>query len=228
MDLGYDYFLFKFEKKADYKHVLEGGPWVIGGHYLTVRQWSPNLNPLTDSFSKLIAWIRLPCLPMEYYNPIALSKMGAAVGRVIKFDRNTEGAIRGKFARICVELDRTLPLVSTILVGKHKQSVTYEGIQLICFHCGKFGHRKDACPALSQVSPPPENNDQATPSQEVTEQPEPESQAGQLRAMDARSVQRRERKLFNVGRDFLINNLEPPFFLSYDILTHILEYMNDD
>lgn len=74
------YLFVWFERKEDYKHVLEGGPWVIGGHYLTVRQWSPNLNPVDDSFKKLIAWIRLPSLPMEYYNPLALAKMGAIVG----------------------------------------------------------------------------------------------------------------------------------------------------
>lgn len=42
IDFGDDYFLFKFELKEDYKDVLEGGPWIIGGHYLTVRQCVPN------------------------------------------------------------------------------------------------------------------------------------------------------------------------------------------
>ncbi|KAE8658534.1 hypothetical protein F3Y22_tig00116971pilonHSYRG00738 [Hibiscus syriacus] len=51
-------------------------------NHAAFRQWSPNLNPVDDSFKKLIAWIwiRLPSLPMEYYNPLALAKMGAIVG----------------------------------------------------------------------------------------------------------------------------------------------------
>jgi hypothetical protein len=32
VDLGH-YYLSVFERKEDDKHVLEGGPWVIGGHY---------------------------------------------------------------------------------------------------------------------------------------------------------------------------------------------------
>lgn len=45
IDLGNNYFLFKFSKKDDYSKVYTGGPWVILDHYLTVRRWEPNFKP---------------------------------------------------------------------------------------------------------------------------------------------------------------------------------------
>ena len=35
-----------------------------------------------------------------------------------------------------------------ILIGKFEQSVCYEGIQKVCFGCGRVGHRKDICPYI--------------------------------------------------------------------------------
>ncbi|XVE95448.1 hypothetical protein REPUB_Repub02eG0098200 [Reevesia pubescens] len=72
------------------------------------------------------------------YNSMALTKMGSEVGQVIKLDRDTKGVIRGKFARLCVELDLSVPLVFKFLIRKHLQTVEYEGIHLIYFHCGRF------------------------------------------------------------------------------------------
>ncbi|XP_020265392.1 uncharacterized protein LOC109840960 [Asparagus officinalis] len=145
IDLGKDYFLFKFHRKADYQHVLEGGPWIVGGHYLTVRRWSPYFKPSTDQITSVIAWIRLPELPLEFYSHIALKRIAAKVGKVVRIDGNTQNAVRGSFARVCVELDLTKPLLPSVILGKTTQRIEYEGIQMICFKCGKFGHRKDDC-----------------------------------------------------------------------------------
>lgn len=44
IDLTYleeDYYVVRFFMRNDYMKVLEGGPWVILGHYLTVTRWKP-------------------------------------------------------------------------------------------------------------------------------------------------------------------------------------------
>ncbi|XVF04467.1 hypothetical protein REPUB_Repub05bG0085400 [Reevesia pubescens] len=137
VDLGHDYYLFKFELQSDYRNVLEGGPWIIGGHDLTVRQWYPNFNPKSDEIQKVLEWIRLLGLPVKYYNFLALTRMTSHIGKVVRFDKHTEEAIRSCYARVCVELDLTKPLLSKIKVGKLLLSVEYEGINLLCFHYGK-------------------------------------------------------------------------------------------
>ncbi|MBA0805386.1 hypothetical protein Gohar_004904 [Gossypium harknessii] len=70
----------------------------------------------------------------------------SCVGRVIRIDRNTEDVQRGGFARVCIDLDLTKPLCSFVSLGKGCRRVEYNGLQLIYFYCGKFGHRKDSCP----------------------------------------------------------------------------------
>lgn len=40
-------------------------------------------------------------------------------------------SIKGRFARICIELDRK----ALVPKGDHVQTVEYEGFNLICFHC---------------------------------------------------------------------------------------------
>ncbi|OMO53937.1 reverse transcriptase [Corchorus capsularis] len=172
IDLGNDYFCFKFQKRKDCKHVLDGGPWVISGHYLTVRQWTHNFKPNSDVIKSIVAWIRLPQLPLEYYTNMAIRRIASKVGRVIRLDKTAESVVRGGFARVCVELDLSVPLRSSVDIGTMVQAIEYEGLHLICFSCGQFGHRRDACSMTSgksttnAASSVPSHSDQ-TPSQVV-------------------------------------------------------------
>jgi len=37
IDLGFDFFLVKFELAIDVDNILKGGPWFIGQHFLAIR-----------------------------------------------------------------------------------------------------------------------------------------------------------------------------------------------
>ncbi|KAF7823170.1 uncharacterized protein G2W53_021314 [Senna tora] len=52
---------------------------------------------------------------------------------------------RGKFARIYVEINLKKQLVPQVEVRGRSYAVEYEGLHLICFHCGRYGHSKDLC-----------------------------------------------------------------------------------
>ncbi|KAF7831790.1 LIM domain-containing protein A-like [Senna tora] len=58
----------------------------------------------------------------------------------------------GKFARICVELNLKRKLVPHVVIRGRCYGVEYEGLHLICFHCGKYGHQKGVCPDLKVQS----------------------------------------------------------------------------
>lgn len=45
--------------------------------------------------------------------------------------------------------------MTAVLVGKFEQPVCYEGIQRLCFSCGKMGHRKEGCPYMVWLDPTP-------------------------------------------------------------------------
>ncbi|OMO81305.1 reverse transcriptase [Corchorus capsularis] len=141
IELGEGYFIAKFYLEDDMKFALEEGPWVIFGHYLTVSRWRPDFRPSEAAIHTTAAWIRFPELPVEFYDERFLLALGNTVGKEIKVDRNTHFASRGKFARVCVEVDLTKPLVPKVYVDDRWTRVEYEGLPLICFQCGYVGHR---------------------------------------------------------------------------------------
>ena len=67
-------------------------------------------------------------------------QIGKTVGTVLQIDTHTASETRGRFARPCVQIDVTKPLVTGILIGKVEQLVLYEGIHRLCFDCGRVGH----------------------------------------------------------------------------------------
>ena len=39
----------RFGLVEDYNNVLNGGPWFIGEHFLSIRRWEPNFKPANAS-----------------------------------------------------------------------------------------------------------------------------------------------------------------------------------
>lgn len=141
-----DYYLVKFASALDYEFVKFGGPWMIMDHYLIVKEWTPNFDPMTDTTEKMLVWVRFPNLPMEYYDQSFLFRVGEKIGRPIMIDGATTLTSRGKFARLCVEVDITKPLLARFWLRDKIRRIEYEGIHLICFRCGIYGHNHGSCP----------------------------------------------------------------------------------
>ncbi|EOX93798.1 Uncharacterized protein TCM_002733 [Theobroma cacao] len=87
-------------------------PWRKALTVKLLGKWVSNFNPSLDKINKIIVWIHFSGLPTEYYNNLLLSRMGIHVGGVIHIDRNIVEALRGRFARLCFELDLTKSLLS--------------------------------------------------------------------------------------------------------------------
>lgn len=155
IDMENGYFLARFYKREDYFHVLESGPWIVMGHYLTVTKWKPNFRSSDGHVQTTLVWIHLPELPMELFDEEVLYAIGNAIGRTTKVDNTTLQIRRGRYARVCVEVDHAKPLVPFITVLGRHQRVEYEGLHLICFGCGKYGHQADNCPLSVATQPPP-------------------------------------------------------------------------
>jgi len=145
VDLGYDYFLAKFEAKEDLDHVLSDGPWFIGQHFLAIKPWQPEFSASDANLSQVAVWVRLPGLPIEYYDTVVLKKIGSSIGPVLRIDSHTAANAKGRYARLCVQVNLEKPLKTTVLIGKYKQQVMYEGIHSLCFTCGRLGHKKEVC-----------------------------------------------------------------------------------
>nr|POE60543.1 uncharacterized protein CFP56_65433 [Quercus suber] len=146
VDLGENFYSVRFSLKEDLDAVLRNGPWFIGGHFLAIRPWEPFFKPASASVSSIAVWVRLHGLPMELYELEVLQQVGEAIGRVLRIDSHTAMEARGRYARMCIQLDANKPLIDTVLIGRFEQPVVYEGIHKLCFSCGRLGHQKEACP----------------------------------------------------------------------------------
>jgi hypothetical protein len=151
-DLGNDFYLAKFANTEDKEHVLFGGPWMVTDHYLTVRTWHPNFDPFEATIDKVAVWVRLPDLALEYYDTSVLWKIGNKIGKTLKMDRTTSVGTRGNFARLCVEVDLTKPLLAKFKLRRRIRRIMYEGLHLICLHCGQYGHKQELCPHIAHES----------------------------------------------------------------------------
>ena len=153
--LGHGFFLVWLSLKEDYEAVLKNGPWFIGEHFLSIRPWEPNFRPASANVSSIAVWVRLNELPIEYYNAKVLLHMGKAIGNVLRVDTHTASESRGRFARLCVQIDVEKLLVTAVLIGRFEQAVYYEGIQKLYFAYGRMGHRKENCPyTICRETPP--------------------------------------------------------------------------
>ncbi|MCH94906.1 hypothetical protein A2U01_0015876, partial [Trifolium medium] len=146
IDLGNDYYLVAFTHEEDKNAAMSDGPWFIYDHYLTVREWSPNFHPASDTIKSVAVWIRISGLPIEYYDTRVLNFIGNRVGKTVKVDKNTLQQERGKYARLCVEVNLTKPLLAMFTIKGRKYHIEYEGLHMLCITCGKFGHYREGCP----------------------------------------------------------------------------------
>ncbi|CAN1841917.1 hypothetical protein LINPERHAP1_LOCUS36675 [Linum perenne] len=100
---------------------------------------------------------------------LAVTRIGNCIERTVKLDlARLEGA-RARYARVCVEVDLSKPLLGKYLLEDKTYYIECESLENICFSCGIYGHKLDACvpptiPAQEGVSTekdmnPPEAQD---------------------------------------------------------------------
>ena len=100
----------------------------MGDHFLSIRPWEWFFKPSTANISLVAVWIRLYELPIELYETEILREIGESIGKVLRIDTHTAMEARGKYARMCIQIDINKPLIDTILIGWFEQAMNYEGI----------------------------------------------------------------------------------------------------
>lgn len=158
MDIGHDFYMVKFEIEADRNKVIDGGPCMIFDHYLSVQQWSKDFLSPIAKIEKTMVWIRFPGLNVYYYDESILLAMAAAVGRPVRVDNTTLGVHRGRFARVCVEVDLIKPVVGKVGLNGFWYKVEYEGLHRICTVCGCYSHLRRNCKNKTEAKEVPAAN----------------------------------------------------------------------
>ncbi|WOL13741.1 hypothetical protein Cni_G22519 [Canna indica] len=86
---------------------------------------------------------------MEYWSNNILFKIASLISKPIKVDDHSFNWERGRFVRICIEIDFTKPIKQDVWIGKPNvglfQAVKYERVPYFCFKCSMIGHRVNEC-----------------------------------------------------------------------------------
>ncbi|KAL5810537.1 hypothetical protein ACOSQ4_027105 [Xanthoceras sorbifolium] len=73
-------------------------------------------------------WVRLSKLSLEWMDIRLLWIIGGMLGSMCKVDPITVNQVRGRFARVCVEIYLSKPLAGTLIVDKRLVKVEYESL----------------------------------------------------------------------------------------------------
>ncbi|XP_008775395.2 uncharacterized protein LOC103695764 [Phoenix dactylifera] len=83
-------FAFHFRCEKDREAAMEGGPWLVAGQLLAMERWRPNFVPGTNQLCRMIVWLWLPSLPIEYWTKEMIRGIAVKAGRPLALDKVTD------------------------------------------------------------------------------------------------------------------------------------------
>ncbi|PHU05704.1 hypothetical protein BC332_26526 [Capsicum chinense] len=105
---------------------------------------------------------RLPQLPTELYDWQILEKIGNHLGSLLRTDSCTSSTLRGRYARICIQIPLGEPVKKAITIGDYMQLVEYEGDGVLCVGYGRVGYTLKNCTFTPPLQTSPVASSSAT------------------------------------------------------------------
>ncbi|KAI5399036.1 hypothetical protein KIW84_064416 [Lathyrus oleraceus] len=70
------------------------------------------------------------------------------IGKTMKIDRNTLSREKGKYVRLCIQVNLLKPFLAMFSIKGRHYKIEYEGFHLLCLSYVRFGHNSDGCPII--------------------------------------------------------------------------------
>jgi hypothetical protein len=77
------FFVFLFENKVDRDLIFRSGPYFMGSRGMYLNSSTPDFNPENDIPNVVHVWVRLPFLPLHYWNNETIRSIGNTLGKFI-------------------------------------------------------------------------------------------------------------------------------------------------
>lgn len=87
------------------------------GSYVSIKVWEPNFVPTKSKIASTTIWVRLPSLLNEFYDKSILEKIDRRIGCLLKIDTCTSSTLRGRYVRICIQVQMEKPVHTSIGLG---------------------------------------------------------------------------------------------------------------
>lgn len=139
------FFVVQCMSVADKDEILFEGPHMFNGKPVIVKSCSASFNFHEEVLKLIPIWVRFPNLPLSFWGPDSLSRIGSLLGDPMYADECTSNQLRVSFARVLIEIDVTVPLVNSVQIEDGQgnmldQKVVYDWQPLYCHTCKVVGH----------------------------------------------------------------------------------------
>ena len=136
---------FDFTCSEDLASILNEGQWAMGCSSLVLQKWSSGMSLNDYFFAQAPVWVRLPKLPLEYWNEDVFGGIARTFGELLSTDPITASKRRLNFVHICIGVREGIDMPDFIdlhsKLGVHNYKIIYETIPFACFLCLKDGHK---------------------------------------------------------------------------------------
>ncbi|XP_059076672.1 uncharacterized protein LOC131875950 [Cryptomeria japonica] len=153
--LANNYFMVSFDCMADRNRIFEGGPYFYNQVGLFMKPWHAGFNPTEELPSRVPVWVRLPWFPIECWREDVLHLVASLLGKPVGSSQQTQFKKVMTFARVCVEIDLSMPLPDSVEVSAGSytwvQQIDYETLPFRCRFCHEYGHLQRRCPKAKPV-----------------------------------------------------------------------------
>ncbi|PHU17767.1 hypothetical protein BC332_13462 [Capsicum chinense] len=119
------------------------------------RCLDPNFDPTKSLIDSTAIWVHLLQLPIGFYGRNILECVGKRIGPLLKAYDCTSFNLRGRYARICVQIELEVTIKTSVTIEIHRQSLIYEGEIILYKYCGVLGHTSLNCNLKSAPFPGP-------------------------------------------------------------------------
>ena len=134
----------------DRNRAFEGDPYFFNQVGLFIKPWHTSFNSAEEIPSWVPVWVWLPRFPLEFWREDILHSISLLLGNLVRASTQTQDHKVISYARICVEVDLTNPLLDSIEIHLGSSSwiqyLDYETLPFRCRIFHEYGHLLHKCP----------------------------------------------------------------------------------
>ncbi|KAH7863457.1 hypothetical protein Vadar_017734 [Vaccinium darrowii] len=145
IEVGKGIYQFILPSEVDVIRILNGKPWFFNNHFLILERWNPKLQPSQYCFNFTPIWVQIWGLPIQFISTEVGLKLGSNIGTVEDVAIPVTGSKEGRFVRVRVYMDISVPLRRGCMVKLAQRApfwveFRYERLPMFCRYCGMVGH----------------------------------------------------------------------------------------
>jgi len=142
------WFAVTFTKEEDLEKILNKS-WSLDHSPVLLKKWHPMFDASIERVDLIPIWVRMPALPLQYWNELQLRGIGNMLGTVLDVDLSFLKTHMKQVARVLVSINIREGLAETINLKWGPDVITqildYENVPFRCRRCHAYGHPISEC-----------------------------------------------------------------------------------